>query len=108
MIERLARLSDVTRVDQMPRGAVTVAVEGGTFGLPIADLIDVDEEKARLGKVLDKLGKEMGGLRGRLNNPKFVESAPEEVVEETRENLAAREEEEGKIRAALERLQAIG
>ena len=108
MIERLARLSEVTRVDQMPKGAVTVAVEGGTFGLPIADLIDVDEEKARLQKVLDKLEKELGGLRGRLDNPKFVESAPEEVVDETRENLAAREEEEGKIRAALERLAAIG
>ena len=108
MIERLARLSEVTRVDEMPKGGVTVAVEGGTFGLPIADLIDVDEEKARLQKVLDKLEKELGGLRGRLDNPKFVESAPEEVVDETRENLAAREEEEGKIRAALERLAAIG
>ena len=107
MIERLARLSEVTRVDEMPKGAVTVAVEGGTFGLPIADLIDVAEEKARLEKVLEKLGKELGGLRGRLANPKFAESAPEEVVEETRENLAAREEEEGKIRAALERLSAI-
>jgi valyl-tRNA synthetase len=62
-------------------------VEGGVFGLPIADLIDVAEEKARLEKVLQKLGKEIGGLKGRLSNPKFVESAPEEVVDETRENL---------------------
>jgi valyl-tRNA synthetase len=68
---------------------VTVAVEGGVFGLPIADLIDVDEEKARLEKVLAKLAKEIGGLKGRLSNPKFVESAPEEVVDETRENLRA-------------------
>jgi valyl-tRNA synthetase len=108
MIERLARLSEVTPVGEMPKGAVTVAVEGAVFGLPIAELIDVAEEKARLEKVLEKLGKELGGLRGRLKNPKFVESAPEEVVEETRENLAAREEEEAKIRAALERLAAIG
>jgi hypothetical protein len=103
MIERLARLSEVTEVDALPKGAVTVAVEGGVFGLPIADLIDVDEEKARLEKVLEKLGKEIGGLKGRLSNPKFVESAPEEIVDETRENLAQREEEEGKIRAALDR-----
>ena len=68
-----------------PKGAVTVAVDGGVFGLPIADLIDVDEEKARLEKVLAKLEKEIGGLRGRLSNPKFVESAPEEIVDETRE-----------------------
>jgi valyl-tRNA synthetase len=107
MIERLARLSQVTRVDAMPKGAVTVAVEGGVFGLPIADLIDVAEEKARLEKVLEKLGKEIGGLNGRLNNPKFIESAPEEIVEEARENLSTREEEADKIKAALERLSAI-
>jgi len=107
MIDRLARLSEVTHVDAFPKGAVTIAVEGGVFGLPIADLIDVDEEKARLEKVLTKLGKEIGGLKGRLSNPKFVESAPEEVVVETRDNLAQREEEEGKLRAALERLTEI-
>lgn len=66
------------------------------------------EEKARLEKTLGKLEKELGGLRGRLNNPKFVESAPEEVVEEARENLAAREEEEAKLRAALDRLAELG
>jgi valyl-tRNA synthetase len=108
MIERLARVSEVSRVAEMPKGAVTVAVEGGMFGLPIADLIDVAEEKARLDKVLQKLDKEIGGLSGRLNNPKFIESAPEEIVDEARENLAAREEEAAKIRAALERLAAIG
>jgi valyl-tRNA synthetase len=107
MIERLARLSGVSQVDALPSGAVTVAVDGGVFGLPIADLIDVAEEKARLEKTLQKLGKEIGGLKGRLSNPKFVESAPEEVVDETRENLAQREEEEGKLKAALARLEEI-
>ena len=54
------------------------------------------------------MAKELGGLRGRLNNPKFAESAPEAVVEETRHNLAAREAEEAKIKAALDRLNEIG
>ena len=83
-------------------------MEGGTFGLPLADLIDVPEEIARLEKTLQKLGKELGGLRGRLNNPKFAESAPEEVVEETRANLAAREDEEAKLKDALARLAELG
>ncbi|MBF9051475.1 valine--tRNA ligase [Roseobacter sp. HKCCD9010] len=108
IIQRIARVDSLTVVDDLPKGAVTVAVEGGVFGLPIADIIDVDEEKARLEKVLGKLAKELGGLRGRLNNPKFAESAPAAVVEETRNNLAAREEEEGKIRDALARLEEIG
>jgi valyl-tRNA synthetase len=104
MILRLARVVGVEPVDALPKGAVTIAVNGGVFGLPIADIIDVDEEKARLEKVLQKLAKELGGLRGRLNNPKFAESAPEDVVEETRANLAAREDEESKIKDALKRL----
>jgi len=108
MIQRLSRVARLDVVTALPKGAVTIAVEGGTFGLPIADLIDVAEEKARLTKVLEKLSKELGGLRGRLNNPKFAESAPEDVVEETRANLAAREEEEGKIKQAMARLAEIG
>ena len=108
MIERLARISELTLVTAMPKGAVTVAVEGGTFGLPVADLIDVAEEKARLQKLLDKLAKEIGGLKGRVNNPKFVASAPEDVVAEARENLAAREEEEAKIKTAFARLAELG
>ena len=108
MIERLARISELTHAQTMPKGAVTVAVEGGTFGLPVADLIDVAEEKARLQKLLDKLAKEIGGLKGRVNNPKFVASAPEDVVAEARENLAAREEEEAKIKTAFARLAELG
>ena len=108
MIQRLARISELTHTQTMPKGAVTVAVEGGTFGLPVADLIDVAEEKARLHKLLDKLAKEIGGLKGRVNNPKFVASAPEDVVAEARENLAAREEEEAKIKTAFARLAELG
>jgi valyl-tRNA synthetase len=108
MIKRLARIESLTDVDAFPKGCVTVTVEGGSFGLPLADIIDVGEEKARLEKTLGKLEKELGGLRGRLKNPKFVESAPEDVVAETRENLALREEEEAKLRAALDRLAELG
>jgi valyl-tRNA synthetase len=91
------------RVEAMPKGTITVAVPGGTFGLPLADVIDISAEKDRIQKTLDKLAKELGGLRGRLNNPKFVESAPEDVIDETRANLADREEEEAQFKAALAR-----
>ncbi|MEP2533922.1 valine--tRNA ligase [Shimia sp.] len=104
LIMKLARIDSLTETSEFPKGSITVAVEGGSFGLPLADIIDIDEEKARLEKTLGKLAKELGGLRGRLNNPKFVASAPEDVVEEARENLAAREEEEAKLNAALAKL----
>ena len=83
-------------------------MEGGTFGLPLAGLIDVAAEIARLEKTSQKLAKELGGLRGRLNNPAFVASAPDEVVEEARANLALRENEDTQIKAAIARLQELG
>ena len=58
-------------------------------------------------KSLDKVGKELAGLRSRLKNPKFIVSAPEDVVNETRSNLAFREEEETQMRTALERLEEL-
>jgi len=107
MILKLARVVDLTHADAFPKGSITVAVPGGTFGLPLADIIDIDAEKERLEKSLGKLVKELGGLRGRLNNPKFVASAPDEVVEEARANLAEREEEEVQLKAAMDRLNEI-
>ncbi|SFC11755.1 valine--tRNA ligase [Tropicimonas isoalkanivorans] len=107
LITRIARIASLQQFDEMPKGCITVPVPGATFGLPVADIIDVGEEKARLEKSIAKLDKEIGGLDKRLGNPKFVESAPEEVVEEVRENLAARTSEADRLREALDRLAEI-
>ena len=107
MILKLARVVALDHVSAFPKGTITVAVPGGTFGLPLADIIDISAEKDRIQKTLDKLAKELGGLRGRLNNKNFVASAPEEVVEETRANLAEREEEDAQFKAALARLNEL-
>ena len=103
IIKRLARIESLSE-GPAPKGAITVAVDGGTYALPLEGVIDLAEEKARLTKSLEKLEKDIGGLRGRLNNPKFVASAPEEIVDETRENLALGEEEAAKLKSALARL----
>jgi valyl-tRNA synthetase len=104
LIFRLARIETATGANEVPKGSITVATEGATFAIPLEGLIDVAEEKSRLTKALEKLDKDMGGLRGRLNNPKFVDSAKPEVVAETREKLALGEDEIAKIKAALTRL----
>ncbi len=104
LIKRLARIDSLTKADELPKGTISIAAPGASFGLPLADIIDIGAEKERLEKAKGKLAKELGGLRGRLNNPKFVASAPEEVVEEAKANLAAREEEEAKLNEALARL----
>jgi len=106
LIRRLARIDSLTEAPA-PKGAVTVAVEDAAFALPLEGVIDVAAEKTRLAKSLERLEKDLGGLRGRLANPKFLESAPEEVVEETREKLEQGEDEAGTLRAALARLAEI-
>ncbi|MEH6740269.1 MAG: class I tRNA ligase family protein, partial [Sulfitobacter sp.] len=108
MIKRLARVETLDKADTFPKGTVAISAPGATFGLPLEGLIDIDEEKARLQKSLDKLAKEMGGLKGRLNNPKFAASAPPEVVAEAQANLAARQEETDQLQAAMDRLAEIG
>ncbi|WP_417713082.1 valine--tRNA ligase [Pseudophaeobacter arcticus] len=108
LILNKARIESLTQAKDLPKGCISIAAPGASFALPLADIIDVAAEKARQEKNLGKLTKELGGLRGRLKNPKFAASAPEEVVAEARENLALREEEEAKIKDALARLQEIG
>lgn len=108
MIKRLARVENVTIADAAPKGAVTLAVEGGTFCLPLAGVIDIAAEKARLQKALDKLGKEAGGLKGKLANEKFLANAREEIIETQRERLAVLNDEMATLQAALARIAAIG
>ena len=108
LIKRFARIESLTAADTMPKGTAALAVSGGAFGIPLDGIIDVAAEKARLEKTLGKLAKELGGLRGRLNNPKFADSAPAEVIEETKANLALREDEESKLKDALARISELG
>ena len=108
MIMKLARLVSLDHVDIFPKGTITLPAAGATFGLPLADIIDVDAEKTRIEKSLQKLAKEIGGMQGRLNNPKFVASAPAEVIEETRANLVEKLDEQSQFQAALDRLNELG
>ena len=103
LIQRLARISDLSE-GASPRGALTLTVEGGVFALPLDGIIDIAAEKARLAKAIDKITKEIAGLNARLTNPKFVASAPPEVVEEVRDALDARSVEAQKLDQAMGRL----
>ena len=104
MIRKLARITELTSADDIPKGSIAISAKGASFALPLEDIIDVDEEKKRLSKSLDKLQKEISALKGRLQNSKFIESAPEEVILETQENLVLREEEEEKLSSAASQL----
>ena len=108
LIERLARVPAFDTADAAPKGSVTLPVEGGAFCLPLADVIDISAEKARLDKALGKLEKEMGGLKGKLGNEKFLANAPEAVVAEQRARLSTAEDEAAKLREARTRVEELG
>jgi valyl-tRNA synthetase len=108
LIARRAGVEKLEKVESFPKGTASIPARAATLGLPLEGIIDIAAEKARLQKSLDKLAKEIGGLRGRLNNPRFAASAPEEVVAEAQANLDARQEEADQLQAALDRLAEMG
>ncbi len=104
LIARLARLSGIEMAAEAPKGSVTLALEDCALNLPLAGVIDVAAERARLDKALGKLGKEIGGIEAKLANEKFLANAPGAVIEEQRERLAGAVAEREKLVAAKERL----
>ncbi|WP_421950339.1 valine--tRNA ligase [Pelagibacterium sp.] len=97
-IERLARVSTIDLVDAIPASSAQFVVGEASWGLPLADLIDIGAERQRLSKDVKKLEGEIGGLEKKLGNEQFLAKAPEEVVEEQKERL-------GEARARREKLE---
>ncbi|MGF1659016.1 MAG: valine--tRNA ligase, partial [Rubrimonas sp.] len=107
LIRRLARLSAVAFADAPPKGALSAAVSGATLCLPLAGVIDVEAERARLRKAAQKAEAEIKGIDAKLANAAFLAKAPEAVVDEQRARRAAAAFEAERLGAALARLAEI-
>jgi valyl-tRNA synthetase len=104
-ISRLARATSLAPLaGEVPRGAAQVMVGEATVVLPLAGLIDLAAERARLQKERDRAAGEAEKVQKKLANPDFVARAKEEVVEENRERLTAAESEIARLDAALARI----
>ena len=101
-LKRLAYASDVKVVAATDtvdaQGMVVVTTHAARLYLPLAELVDLEKEKARIQKELDKNRKELDKLETKLNNPGFVNKAPAQVVEAERERA-------GKLKALLVKLE---
>ncbi|MEW6091680.1 MAG: valine--tRNA ligase [Pseudomonadota bacterium] len=104
LIDRLARLSSVEVASDIPHGAVQLVLDEATLILPLADVIDLKAETARLRKELGKLEDEVKKIDAKLGNAKFLAGAPDHVVEEQRERKAEAEAAIAKFADALKRL----
>ena len=95
-LKRLGYASDVTVVpadqEEAAKGQVTVVTHAAKLSMPLAELVDLEKEKARIAKELKKNRGELEKLDKKLSNPGFLAKAPENVVaaeKERAEKLAA-------------------
>ena len=77
-----------------------------TAALPLAGVIDMAAERARLEREIDKAQAEIAKVDAKFANASFVAKAPPEVVEENRERKADFEAAVKKLQAALKRVEA--
>jgi len=105
-IRRLARASDLRPLTgEMPRGSAQLVLNEAIVILPLSDAIDIPAERVRLTKERDKAAGEARKIAQKLDNADFVRRAPEEVVEENRDRLAAAQADIARLEAALQRIQ---
>jgi len=108
-VRRLARLGEIRyQADgERPRGAALAVVEGAEIYIPLAGLVNLQEELKRLEREIGKVANDLAGVRRKLADAKFVERAPEEVVEKDRERAAQLDEKRLSLEKSLERLRQI-
>ena len=106
-IRRLARVTEIGFAQAAPAGSAQMLVRDTVAVLPLAGVVDIDAERARLAREIAAQRKEVAGVDAKLANADFVARAPEEVVEENRERREAALARIVKIEAALARFDLI-
>jgi valyl-tRNA synthetase len=106
-IRRLGRATEIRALEgEPPKGAVQAVIGEATIMLPLAGIVDLAAERARLARERARLAQEAEKIAAKLANESFVSRAPEEVVEENRERLAAARTEMARLDAAIARISA--
>ncbi|NLN20211.1 MAG: valine--tRNA ligase [Firmicutes bacterium] len=103
----LARLSELTVRDAdapKPDQAMTAVAGGVEVFLPLAGLVDLEEEIARLERELAEVNEHLRRTEARLNNPGFVNKAPAAVVDGARRQLSELQDRKAKLEAAIAEL----
>jgi len=89
---------------QAPKGTPSVHSEMGELYMPLEGLRDVEAEKARLVKELEKIETEISKAEQKLNNPNFTAKAPPHVLQEHQQRLIEWQAKRIRVKAALEQL----
>jgi valyl-tRNA synthetase len=108
-LRALARVgsADYVGAGDRPKSAATAVVGSTEIYLPIDDLLNLDEERARLTKELSKVTDEIARVQKKLANPDFVSKAKPEVIQKEREKAIQHEEKLRALKGSLEQIQKI-
>lgn len=87
--------------EEVPQDVMSAVIDGAEIFVPLADLVDYEAERVRLGKEQKRLEGEVARVNGKLGNPGFVSKAPEKLVQEEREKLVKYQEMLEKVTAQL-------
>ena len=106
-VKRLASASEVT-VDKSfgdLGNVVTIITDDAKIYIPLGDLVDFEAEKKRLEKELAAAEDKLAFIMKKLNNPGFVNKAPEKVVQQNRDDAAKAEDKIAMLKKSIEEIQ---
>jgi valyl-tRNA synthetase len=104
-IKRQARVNDISFA-AAPAGSAQIVIGETIAALALAGVIDMQKERTRLAREIDKCRAEISKIDGKLANADFIAKAPPAVVEETRERKVDFAATIDKLQAALKRVDA--
>ena len=111
-VHLLARVGRVESVDTVPEGeeappAATALLGNMRIHVPMAGLVDVESERTRIGKQLNKASQDLEKAKAKLSNENFVSNAPPAVVTQERERVAEFEQQIQNLEEQFQRLEAL-
>jgi valyl-tRNA synthetase len=104
VLSKIGNLSELNEVSEEVKGASSFRVKSTEYCIPLGDLVDAEEEIAKIEEELKYTKGFMNSVVKKLSNERFVNNAPEKVVEIERKKLADAEE---KIKLLEERLESL-
>jgi len=81
VIQKLANISEIRKVDQASEGAASFRVRSIEYFVPIAGAIDLENEREKIEKELHYTRGFLDSVNKKLNNQRFVQNAPAQVVQ---------------------------
>jgi valyl-tRNA synthetase len=110
LVAGLVRASTVEVVDRLPQDRIAArgVIDGLQLAVPLEGVLDLDAERARLRKDLQKVATELATRERKLSNASFVERAPAEVVQKERRLLAELQDRSGHLERLLAQLESGG